>query len=246
MAATTTCTPTRFAVIPVGNPGARTYFYGNGSIVELATSGVPSNPASYNTWRVGANLTQFNIVNVTPFTDITAIGYFSPATQQVTARLFYQTTDGFIRTAYHSGLPGDPLWSVDPATIATVPLGSPLYAFQSNLNGGLPEVIVMQYTDVDGLLTQRFTTTEAINGVWSAPGKKDYSTVEPGEAWKMRARSGKYRVIHVMADAGNTRSTRISPFAGLVCLRSTANIQGTFNGVLFSFFYTYSQRYGRS
>ncbi|KAJ7781836.1 hypothetical protein DFH07DRAFT_389265 [Mycena maculata] len=170
-AAAQTWSPTGFSVVNVGPSGARTYFYDSGTIVELSTLAVPSNPAGYNTaWVADFSLaTLYNLVNVTPFTDIATIGYISPATGGLVVRLFYQTTDGVIRTAYHSGVAGDPPWSLDPVEIATVPLGSPLSAFQSNLNGVLPEILVIQYTDVNGLLTQRFTTTDGIDGTWSAP-----------------------------------------------------------------------------
>ncbi|KAJ6564670.1 hypothetical protein B0H19DRAFT_1068191 [Mycena capillaripes] len=170
LAAATTWSPTRFAAVTVGPAGARTYFYGGGSIVELGTLGVPSTPTSYNTWVSNlVNLAQFGVLNVTPFTDVAAIEYLSPATGGLAVRIFYQTTDGAIRTAYHSGVSGDPNWSLDPVVIASVPLGTPISAFQSNLNGVLPEVIVVHYTDTNGLLTQRFTTTDGINGTWSAP-----------------------------------------------------------------------------
>ncbi|KAJ6483026.1 hypothetical protein DFH09DRAFT_1212749 [Mycena vulgaris] len=141
--------PSKFAVVNVAASGARTYFYGgNGTIKEISTL-----------------VTR----NAAPSTDIAVIGCISPVTHAFAVRLFYQATNGSIITAYHSGVAGDPIWLLDPVVIATVPLGAPLSAFQSNLNGVLPEVIVIQYTDANGLLTQRFTTTDGINGIWSAP-----------------------------------------------------------------------------
>jgi hypothetical protein len=153
--------------------------------MEISTLGVPSNPTGYNTWTfLQPGISTLNIRNAAPSTDIAVIGYVSPATNAFAVRLFYQATNGSIITAYHSGVAGDPIWLLDPVVLATVPLGTPLSAFQSNLNGVLPvggffcvithlnvsqQVIVIQYTDENGLLTQRFTTTDSINGIWSAP-----------------------------------------------------------------------------
>ncbi|KAJ6480426.1 hypothetical protein C8R45DRAFT_1101000 [Mycena sanguinolenta] len=86
--------------------------------------------------------------------DIVHVGYVSPSTNAFAVRMFYQATNGTILAAYHSGVPG---------------LGTPLSAFQSNLNGVLPEVIVIQYLDENRLLTQRFTTADDNPAHWSAP-----------------------------------------------------------------------------
>ncbi|KAJ7331452.1 hypothetical protein DFH08DRAFT_966450 [Mycena albidolilacea] len=171
LTAATTWSPSKFAVVNVAGSGARTYFYGgNGTIMEISTLGVPSNPTGYNTWIfLQPGISTLNIRNAAPSTDIAVIGYVSPATNAFAVRLFYQATNGSIITAYHSGVAGDPIWLLDPVVLATVPLGTPLSAFQSNLNGVLPQVIVIQYTDANGLLTQRFSTTDSINGIWSAP-----------------------------------------------------------------------------
>jgi hypothetical protein len=169
----------------VTDQGARTSFYGgNGTITELSTLAVPANPTAYNHWISGINLAQFGIANATPSTDITVVGYLSPATKAFAVRMFYQTTDGAIRTAFHSGVPGDVNWKLDSIVIAIGRLGTPLSAFQSNLNGVLPvgrrvfetslelnilqEIVVVQYTDTNGLLSQSFTTTDDEEGNWSA------------------------------------------------------------------------------
>ncbi|KAJ7330255.1 hypothetical protein DFH08DRAFT_940263, partial [Mycena albidolilacea] len=186
LTAATTWSPSKFAVVNVATSGARTYFYGgNGTIMEISTGGVPSNPAGYNTWAFEPGISTLNIRNAAPSTDIAVVGYVSPATEGFAVRLFYQATNGEIITAYHSGVGGDPLWQLDPVVIATVPLGTPLSAFQSNLNGVLPQVIVIQYTDANGLLTQRVTTTDGIDGIWSAPFRHAWekqSKVRPRQA----------------------------------------------------------------
>ncbi|KAJ7034830.1 hypothetical protein C8F04DRAFT_1182827 [Mycena alexandri] len=165
-----TIQPAKFAVLNVATVGARTYLYGgNGTIMELSTHGVPSDPTAYDTWAFFPGVSTLNITNAAPSTDFAVIGYTSPVTGAFTTRLWYQATNGSIITAYHSGLADDPPWVLDPVVIATVPLGTPLSAFHSNLNGVLPEIIVIQYPDVNGLLTHRWTTTEGVNGIWSAP-----------------------------------------------------------------------------
>ncbi|KAJ7839148.1 hypothetical protein B0H14DRAFT_3140852 [Mycena olivaceomarginata] len=122
-----------------GGPRRRTYFYGgNETITELSTLAVPANPTAYNHWIPGINLAQFGIANPTPSTDIAVVGYLSPATKAFAVRMFYQTTDGAIRTAFHSGVPWDVNWKLDPIVIAIGRLGTPLSAFQSNLNGVPP------------------------------------------------------------------------------------------------------------
>ncbi|KAJ7307746.1 hypothetical protein DFH08DRAFT_824059 [Mycena albidolilacea] len=103
----------------------------------------------------GTNFAQYGIGNATPSTDLAAVGYVSPVNKAFAGHP-------------HSGVSGDVILKVDPVTIATVPLGGPIAAFQSNLYGSLPQVIVVQYIDVNRLLTQRFTTSDDNSTDWSA------------------------------------------------------------------------------
>jgi hypothetical protein len=80
--------------------GARTYFYGgNGNIMELSISGIPSKPTDYNGWFPGTNFTQYGIGNATPSTDLAAVAYVSPVNKAFAVRFFWQTMDRAIRIA---------------------------------------------------------------------------------------------------------------------------------------------------
>ncbi|KAJ7736445.1 hypothetical protein B0H16DRAFT_1573829 [Mycena metata] len=137
----------------------------NGTIVELSAT-YSYNDAGFSTWTV---LSGLDVTDAAPTTDLAAIAYTSAVTGTVAVRLVYQATNGSILTAYHSGVPGEADWELDPVVIATVPLGTPLSVFESRVGSGLPQIIAIQYDDGNGLLTQRFTTTDGINGIWSAP-----------------------------------------------------------------------------
>ncbi|KAJ7736306.1 hypothetical protein B0H16DRAFT_1730892 [Mycena metata] len=163
----TTWSPTKFAIVSLVTSPSQCIFFpgGNGTIIELSTTTGPANPAAFNTWTV---LSGLDITDAAPNTDIAAIAYTSVVTGTDAVRLVYQAANGSIRTVYHGAVPGEPDWVLDPVVIATVPLGTPLSAFQSGVNGALPQIIAIQYINENGLLTQRFTTSDGINGVWSA------------------------------------------------------------------------------
>ncbi|KAJ7779858.1 hypothetical protein B0H16DRAFT_1830302 [Mycena metata] len=166
LTAATTWSPAKFAAVSLAKGTCNFLPGGNGTIIELFTAAGPSNPTAFNTWTV---LSGLDITDAAPNTDIAAIAYTSAVTGTVAVRLVYQATNGSILTAYHSEVPGEPDWVLDPVVIATVPLGTPLSAFESSVDGGLPQTVAIQYIDENGWLTQRFTTTDGINGVWSVP-----------------------------------------------------------------------------
>ncbi|KAF8589653.1 hypothetical protein K439DRAFT_326568 [Ramaria rubella] len=145
-----TWTPAKFAVIDAATLGVRNFFFLNGTIQELASSGTPGNTAGYSTWSVDNNFGVVGpgvidpITNVAPSSDFAGLGYISTVSGNWQGRLFYQTT----------------------SVIATVPLGAPVSAFHQSNSAG-EQAIIVQYTDSEGRLTQRFSTTDA--GNWSAP-----------------------------------------------------------------------------
>ncbi|KAJ7485333.1 hypothetical protein FB451DRAFT_1229275 [Mycena latifolia] len=165
-----TYTPNKFVVVN-GNPnGAFGYAYSSGSLLELASPGNPGNSSVYNTWIVNrspAVMASLGVTNVAPSTSLAGVGYLSPFTGALVLRIFYQTTNGDIRMIYHSGINFDPAWVLDSTVIANVPLGTPLSAFQASNGAPGVETILIQYTDVNGILTQRFSTVDI--GGWSAP-----------------------------------------------------------------------------
>ncbi|KAF8589658.1 hypothetical protein K439DRAFT_1612662 [Ramaria rubella] len=164
-----TWAPAKFAVIDAATLGVRNFFFLNGTIQELASSGTPGNTAGYSTWSVDNNFGEVGpgvidpITNVAPSSDFAGLGYISTVSENWQGRLFYQTTSGDIRSVIN---PGATQWQLDPTIIATVPLGAPISAFHQSNSAG-EQAIIVQYTDSEGLLTQRFSTTDA--GNWSAP-----------------------------------------------------------------------------
>lgn len=115
--------------------------YSSGSLLELASSGIISNPPSLNTWVVNRNATtmaSLGIVNVAPSTNLAGFGYISPFTGVLALRLFYQTTNGNLVTAVHSGIANSVAWAVDSTPIATgLPLGTIVSAFWSGSTTGV-------------------------------------------------------------------------------------------------------------
>lgn len=85
-------------------------------------------------------MVQYGVTNVAQESDIAGIGYLSPQTGALVQRLFYQATNGDIRSAYHSGLQGAPGFVIDSTVIASgVALGTPLSAMQQAASGlGVP------------------------------------------------------------------------------------------------------------
>jgi hypothetical protein len=55
----------------------------------------------------------WDIVNVAPSTNLVGFGYISPFTPALVQRLFYQTTNGNLVTAVHTGTPNSLSESVD-------------------------------------------------------------------------------------------------------------------------------------
>ncbi|KAJ6529786.1 hypothetical protein B0H19DRAFT_1332916 [Mycena capillaripes] len=117
--------------------GIYAYSYSNGSLFELiALGGGPGNTAPLNAWTVNrtpAAMAALGIINVAPSTYIAGYGYLTvqSSLSAVAQRLFYQTTNGNIVSAYHSGLTGGPGWVVDTTIATGLPLGTPISAFIS-------------------------------------------------------------------------------------------------------------------
>jgi len=124
--------PRSIAVARVADAGVRTYIYNNGTIIELLSSGSPATPADYNTWPTTDNFSDLlGITNVFDASHLSAVGYTSPTTQDLVIRVFYQATNGDIRSAWYSNG-----WQLDPTVIANVPLGTPIAAMQQSNSGG--------------------------------------------------------------------------------------------------------------
>lgn len=104
------------------------YLYSNGTIVQLGSSTQPSAPQGYNTWSASLNFatTPPFITNVAPSSKFAGVHYISPTAGDPWVRVFYQTTNGDIRSIYNG--PAGATWLLDNTTIANVPIGSPLSA----------------------------------------------------------------------------------------------------------------------
>jgi hypothetical protein len=113
--------------------GIYAYLYSNNSIVELRSAAGPGNTAPLNTWAVNSNasaMSALGITNVAPSTYIAGYGYLTvQGSLSLAQRLFYQTTNGNIVSAYHSGLAGSAGWVVDTTIATNLPLGTPISAF---------------------------------------------------------------------------------------------------------------------
>lgn len=114
--------------------GIFAYAYSNNSLLELRSAGGPGNTAPLNTWAVShtpAAMAALGITNVTPSTYIAGYGYLTvqSSLDALAMRIFYQTTNGNIVSAYHSGLTGSAVWVVDTTLATGLPLGTPITAF---------------------------------------------------------------------------------------------------------------------
>ncbi|KAF8576450.1 hypothetical protein K439DRAFT_1622830 [Ramaria rubella] len=161
--ATTWALP-KLALADAQSLGSRAYFQSGGTIQELASPGVPSSPDSYNAFAEGFNfaLSPTEITNVAALSAFGAVGYISPTTQDLVICVFYQESMGNIRSVWYNGT-----WQLDPTVIATVTLEASIVAFQQSNTAG-QEAVVVQYSNANGVLTQRVSTTD--EGNWSVAG----------------------------------------------------------------------------
>ncbi|KAK7046229.1 hypothetical protein R3P38DRAFT_3175506 [Favolaschia claudopus] len=116
-----------------------TYAYSNGSLIELSSPATTANASGANTCSLSA----------------------------LAQRLFYQTANGNIMSAYHSGLTGSAAWVVDTTIATGIPLGSPITAVIAVQQSTRQQVAIVQYTDPNGLLNSRFSALD--QGGWSTP-----------------------------------------------------------------------------
>ncbi|KAF8581427.1 hypothetical protein K439DRAFT_1619014 [Ramaria rubella] len=142
----------------------RTIFYDAGTAQVLATMGLPASLANYDKYDMGENFgdSPLDIDNISPSSNFAIVTYTSPTTGRFIRHTFHQVTNGNIRLVW---TPSDS--KVNPTVIATgLPVGTPLAAFHHTDSAG-NQVIVVQYGDENGLLTQCISNTDA--GNWSAP-----------------------------------------------------------------------------
>ncbi|KAJ7501527.1 hypothetical protein B0H11DRAFT_2275168 [Mycena galericulata] len=152
--------------------GIFAYSYSDNSLLELVSGGGPTNTAPLNTWAVNRNATVmsgFGITKVAPSTHIAGYGYLTvqSSLDALAQRIFYQTTNGNIVSAYHSGLTGSLGWVVDTTIATNLPLGTPISAFITVVPSSFEQVAVVHYTDANGLLTSTFSSLDV--GGWSTP-----------------------------------------------------------------------------
>ncbi|KAJ7778202.1 hypothetical protein B0H16DRAFT_880438 [Mycena metata] len=151
--------------------GIYAYSYSNNSILEIISSGGPGNTAPLTTWAVNrspATMSALGITNVTPSTYIAGYGYLT-LQSALAQRIFYQTTNGNIVSAFHSGLSNSPGWAVDTTIATNLPLGTPISAF---INIGVAkglQLAVVQYTDANGLLTSTFSSPTWLEHSYHGP-----------------------------------------------------------------------------
>ncbi|KAJ7747540.1 hypothetical protein B0H16DRAFT_1692413 [Mycena metata] len=155
-----------------GANGIYAFMYSNSSILELRSAGGPGNTAPLNTWAVNLDATAvsaFGLTNVAPSTYIAGYGYSTVQSSlgAVAQRIFYQTTNGNIVSAYHSGLTGSPGWIVDTTIATNLPLGTPISAFINVVSTSRVQLAVVHYTDAKGFLTSTFSSLDV--GGWSTP-----------------------------------------------------------------------------
>jgi hypothetical protein len=91
--------------------GIYAYLYSNNSIVEFRSAAGPGNTALLSTWAVNSNASAMSVLRITdvaPSTYIAGYGYLTvqSSLSGLAQRLFYQTTNGNIVSAYHSRLAG--------------------------------------------------------------------------------------------------------------------------------------------
>ncbi|KAJ7920577.1 hypothetical protein B0H13DRAFT_1867493 [Mycena leptocephala] len=152
--------------------GIYAYLYSNNSIIELRSAAGPGNTAPLNTWAVNSNASAMSargITNVAPSTYIAGYGYLTvqSSLNALAQRLFYQTTNGNIVSAYHSGLTDSAEWVVDTTIATNLPLGTPISAFITVVSATRVQLAVVQYTDASGFLTSTFSSLDV--GGWSTP-----------------------------------------------------------------------------
>ncbi|KAJ7048761.1 hypothetical protein C8F01DRAFT_1239256, partial [Mycena amicta] len=152
--------------------GIYAYSYSNNSLLELISAGGPNNTPPLNNWAVNRNastMSALGITNVAPSTYIAGYGYLTvqSSLSALAQRLFYQTTNGNIMSAYHSGLTGSPAWVVDTTIATNLPLGTPISAFIDVIFASRVQVAVVHYTDANGRLTSTFSSLDV--GGWSTP-----------------------------------------------------------------------------
>ncbi|KAK6984821.1 hypothetical protein R3P38DRAFT_3451638 [Favolaschia claudopus] len=152
--------------------GIYAYAFANGSLVELRSPATTANASAANTWllnRDAATMASLGVVNVSPATTIAGYGYLTvqSSLSALAQRLFYQTTNGNIMSAYHSGLTGSAGWVVDTTIATGIPLGAPITAVIAVQQNTRQQVAIVQYTDASGLLNSRFSVLD--QGGWSAP-----------------------------------------------------------------------------
>ncbi|KAL0953680.1 hypothetical protein HGRIS_004878 [Hohenbuehelia grisea] len=163
----TTWSPNRFAIVTAFPDGSNIYIPADGTIRKLGTFGRPNNVSAWNLWVDQGTLSQF-ITGVARSSNVAAVGYLSPVTGAGTTRLFYQLNNGDIQAAWRPGINNQPLWQLDAIIASGVPLGTPISAMQQQLGGlGTAQTTIVQWVDANGLLTQRFSTTDS--GGWSSP-----------------------------------------------------------------------------
>ncbi|KAK7046313.1 hypothetical protein R3P38DRAFT_2873248, partial [Favolaschia claudopus] len=114
-------------------------------------------------------MASLGVVNVSPATTIAGYGYLTvqSSLSALAQRLFYQTTNGNIMSAYHSGLTGSAGWVVDTTIATGIPLGAPITAVIAVQQNTRQQVAIVQYTDASGFLNSRFSVLD--QGGWSAP-----------------------------------------------------------------------------
>ena len=140
--------PGQFATVSTFPNGVRTYFPFNGTIQKIESVSTPTNPSGFSTWNNIGTLAEFGVTDVAQQSAIAGVGYLSPQTGALIQRLFYQTTNGDIRTVFHPGITGEPGFLIDPTIIASnVPLGTPISAMQQ-ASPGLGQPVSCFYTTV--------------------------------------------------------------------------------------------------
>ncbi|KAJ7263389.1 hypothetical protein C8J57DRAFT_1231256 [Mycena rebaudengoi] len=152
--------------------GIYSYSYSNNSILELRSTGFVGNTAPLNTWEVNrspAAMAALGVTNVVLSTYIAGYGYFTVQSSlgTVAQRLFYQTTNGNIVSAYHSGLTNSAAWVVNTTLATNLPLGTPISAVIDVISASRVQLAVVQYMDARGLLTSTFSSLDV--GSWSTP-----------------------------------------------------------------------------
>ncbi len=117
--------------------GARLFVPVAGAIQELRADPGSGNVMNVTSWFKGVNSKSIGVTNVYAGTKIAAVGTGKPSDLSH-MRVFYQTTNGDIRSIWFRGLG----WGLDPTTIAhNIPLGAPISAFVQSTGGVVVRLI---------------------------------------------------------------------------------------------------------